>query len=61
MILSILGALILVAYNVNQFLSSYTVVTLESSTEDLENIFFPSITICNRNQIRSEPVETLQL
>ena len=51
-ILSILGALILVAYNVNQFLNSYTVVTLESSTEDLENIFFPSITICNRNQIR---------
>ena len=53
-ILSIFGAIFLVAYNVNQFLSSYTVVTLESSTEDLENIFFPSITICNRNQIRLE-------
>ena len=46
------AAISLVAYNLNQFLSSYTVVTLESSTENLENIFFPSITICNRNQIR---------
>ena len=55
-LLSILGAIFLVAYNVNEFLSSYTVVTLESSTEDLENIFFPSITICNRNQIRSEKI-----
>ena len=56
--LSILAALFLVTYNLNEFLSSFTVTTLQSSTEDLENIYFPSVTICNRNQIRSRLFNT---
>ena len=56
--LSILAAMFLVTYNLNEFLSSFTVTTLQSSTEDLENIYFPSVTICNRNQIRSRLFNT---
>ena len=33
-LLSILAALLLVTYNLNDFLSSFTVTTLESSTEE---------------------------
>lgn len=33
-LLSVLAALLLVAYNLNDFLSSFTVTTLESSTEE---------------------------
>ena len=59
-LLSILAALFLVAYNLNDFLSSFTVTTLESATQDLENIYFPSVTICNRNQIRSATYEEIK-
>ena len=34
-------------------LSSGTITQLESSTEPLNQVFFPSLTICNLNQVNS--------
>ena len=34
------------------YLDSSTVTTLESSTSSLKNIFYPSVTVCSRSQVR---------
>ena len=46
-----LGVFFLVT-NLIDYLGSTTVTTLETTTSSLENIYYPSITVCNMNQIR---------
>ena len=51
MILSQLAGLYFIYVNTTDFLSSGTTTSLESSTEPLDDVFFPSFTICNLNQV----------
>ena len=50
-ILSQLAGLYFIYQNTTDFLSSGTTVQLESATEPLTDVFFPTITICNLNQV----------
>ena len=51
-LMSISFAVYFVAYNTNEYLQSFTVTNLKSTTSSLDNIYFPSVTVCNMNQIR---------
>ena len=51
-LLSILAAVFFLGYNIYEYMQSFTVTTLQSTTSGLNNIFYPSITLCNHNQIR---------
>ena len=55
-LLSILAAAGFLTYNIAEYLDSTTVSTLSSLSSSLHNIYYPSVTICNRNQIRSETI-----
>ena len=60
-IMSILGAIGFLAYNIDEYMQSFTVTTLQSSTSQLKNIFYPSVTICHMNQIRNDNESVHQL
>ena len=51
-ILSIVAAVGFLSLNIAEYLDSSTVSTLTSLSSSLDNIYYPSVTICNRNQIR---------
>ena len=51
-LLSILAAVFFLGYNIYEYMQSFTVTTLQSTTSGLNNIFYPSVTLCNMNQIR---------
>ena len=51
-LMSICLAIYFLSYNINEYMDSTTVTTLASSTSSLNNIFYPSVTVCNMNQIR---------
>ena len=53
-LMSILGAMAFLAYNIDEYMQSFTVTTLQSSTSQLKNIFYPSVTVCHMNQIRND-------
>ena len=53
-IASIILAVYFLGYNINEYMSSYTTTSLQTTTSSLDNIFYPSVTVCNMNQIRSE-------
>ena len=46
-----LGAFFLIT-NLVDYLGSTTVTTLETTTGSLNEIYYPSVTVCNMNQIR---------
>ena len=52
----VLGSYVLAIYflgsNISDYMDSSTVTTLQSTTSSLNNIFYPSVTVCNTNQIR---------
>merc|ERR1719400_1657667 len=50
-ILSQLAGLYFIYVNTTDFINSGTVTQLESSTEPLDDVFFPTVTICNLNQV----------
>ena len=53
-LMSILGAIGFLMYNIDEYMESFTVTTLQSSTSQLKNIFYPSVTVCHMNQIRND-------
>ena len=59
-LMSILGAIGFLMYNIDEYMESFTVTTLQSSTSQLKNIFYPSVPICRMNQIRNDN-ESVQL
>ena len=52
---SICLALYFLITNTSDYMDSSTITTLSSSTSPLTKVFFPSITVCSRNQVRLIP------
>ena len=42
----------LIGLNTSDYMDSTTVTNLQSSTSSLDKVFYPSVTVCNTNQIR---------
>ena len=51
-ITSIILAVYFLNYNILEYMSSFTTTSLQTTTSSLDNIFYPSVTVCNMNQIR---------
>ena len=51
-ITSIILAVYFLKYNILEYMSSFTTTSLQTTTSSLDNIFYPSVTVCNMNQIR---------
>ena len=49
---SIILAVYFLGYNISEYMSSFTTTSLQTTTSSLDNIFYPSVTVCNMNQIR---------
>ena len=58
-ILSIISAAILIYYNTVVFRKSTVLVSVETMTAPLSEIYFPSVTVCNINQARKSFFEEL--
>ena len=58
---SILGAGFLIYNNVLLFKNATVVTTVDTMTAPLDDIFFPSITVCNQNQARRSLFEEIGL
>ena len=54
LIISYILAIWLIGLNTSDYLDSTTTTNLESSTSSLNNVFYPSVTVCNTNQIRED-------
>ena len=52
LIVSYAFAVWLIGVNTSDYMDSTTVINLQSSTSSLDNVFYPSVTVCNTNQIR---------
>ena len=53
--LVVLGSLILAGFFIygatNEFLESTVIITVDSVTASLEKVLFPSLVVCNQNQV----------
>ena len=50
--ISIAAGVFFLVINLIDYMNSTTVTNIQSSTSSLNNIYYPSVTVCNTNQIR---------
>ena len=51
-LMSMILAVGFVGYNIYEYMDSFTTTTIQTTTSSLDNVFYPSVTVCNMNQIR---------
>ena len=51
-LISIAAGVFFLVINLIDYMNSTTVTNIQSSTSSLNNIYYPSVTVCNTNQIR---------
>ncbi len=58
---SILGASYIITNHIQEFFSSSVAYNLESPTVPLDEVYFPSVTICNMNALRKSFIQSLMM
>ena len=59
MLASIIGASYIITNHIQEFFSSSVSYNLESPTVPLDQVFFPSVVVCNMNSLRKSFIQTL--